>query len=249
MGRGLTKYNALIVDPDLDNRMRLKQVTASVPMFGLVRQCGALFEGTAHIESDTSFVSVIFVSDRYPEADIASFIQKCKQTKQSQDAAFVMVQRTAKEGSVAVAAQMAIGADGFLVEPYSVNSLVEITNLANRVRGERGESRAKIAATMLVNDMMQQIDLVSFLKSCGYEVGKSMAKLREMGQMLKDVGDEYESICQEVVVRIFSDAPPPKKLFQVKKYGGVSDRVRKRMEAKLMADMEAKKALDKATKK
>ncbi len=240
MASGIQKNNVMIVDPDLDTRMRLRQAMVAVPDFGLVRQCGALREALGHLQNDPTGCDVVFISHRFQEdSEVREFIKQLKETPSSQDAAFVLVLQEQPEQTAEFATQVATGFDSFLVEPYSVNSLVEITKLANKVKKERGESRARIAVNLLAANMIDQLDMVAYLKSSGYEVGRSMSKLKDMAATMRQFCEDYSEVCSETLIKLFSEAPLPKKIFQVKKYSGVSDRVKKRMEQKIISQMEA----------
>jgi hypothetical protein len=238
------KINAIIINSDLETRMRLKQASASVPMFGPVRQVGSLWEGSMQLDSEVNPCDVLFIADRFPVEDITEFIIKTKEKKQGQDAAFVLVLQSKEDSNSKMAELMVKGFDGFLVEPYSVDCLVEITQLAARVKKERGVARARLAITMVLRQMMEQLDLVAYLKGCGYEVSKSLVKLKELGARLQPLAEDGKEDYVALLASTFADAPLPKKPFQTKKYGGVSQRVKRRMEEKVIKELGVESPLE-----
>ncbi len=237
MPHHMVKYDALIVDSDLDRRMRLKQAANSVVQFSKLQLVNHLEEAENRIKASEKSIDVIFLNFSFGQEEIARFIKMAKEEKQSQDAAFVLVLGGKDQDSSVVAQNVMIGADGVLFEPYSVDSLVEITELAARVKSERSAGREKAAMVFLLNDIMQQIDLIAFLKSAGYDVGRGIKRFKQMCGVLANLEGDSKSIYYDVAVEKFSNAPFPEKLAQ-KNYKGASKRVRERMEKKLLAKLE-----------
>ncbi|MEZ4754798.1 MAG: hypothetical protein R3A13_10915 [Bdellovibrionota bacterium] len=233
------KYDAFIINPDIDTRMRLKQATTSVIEFGKVYQLNTLNDALTKLDSPDDSCDVIFISHIFSKDDVKAFISKAKETKWGQDCAFIMVLKNEQQESDQVTANVLVGADGLLFEPYSVDYLVEITKLAAKVKLERSEDREKAALNFLIRDVMNQIDLISFLRSRGYDVGRGIKKLKKMCKVFHGLEDESRLIYLDLAVEIFEDAPLPKKIFQQKSYAGASARVRKKMEQKLLEELEA----------
>ena len=234
-GPGYQKFDAVIIDPELDTRMRLKQATSSVHQFGKVHQQQSLREAMGRLGTDDR-CDVIFISYRFEQPEIVEFIKQAKATKSGQDAAYVMLMRNKDQDASKVAANVMIGADGFLFEPYSVDYLLEITNLAAKVQKERADTRERAAITFLVSDIINQIDLVASMKAQGFEVVASLKKLKEMGKVFTTLTPESFAVYTEVAIKQFGDAPVPQKIVQ-KKYGGASSRVKKKLEQKIAAEL------------
>ncbi|MDC0357418.1 hypothetical protein OAO01_01255 [Oligoflexia bacterium] len=230
------RYNALIIDPDLDTRMRLKAATTSVVQFGKVQLVTSITEATRRLEAGEA-CDVMFLSYRFERADIGTFIKNAKETKAAQDAAYVLVLQTSEQDSQTVAENVMIGADGLLFEPYSVDYLVEITELAARVKKERGAAREAAALKFLLTDVMHQIDLIAYLKSVGYDVGRGIRRFKQMCGVFNTLEKDSLEVYYDLAVDMFSEAPFPKKIYQ-KNYKGASSRVKKKMEQKLLAELE-----------
>jgi DNA-binding NarL/FixJ family response regulator len=230
-------YDAIIADSDLDTRMRLKQAASSVTKFGKVNLCQNLREALGRVQNAVDECDVVFIAQNFDDAEIRSFIEEVKKTKIGQDAAFVLVLKTGKQDSANVAKNMMIGADGQLFEPYSVDQLMQITELAARVKKERAAARESAALRFLVSDIMNQIDLIAYMKSSGYEVGVHHKKFKEICSVLGTLSPESFQIYTGIAVDMFEGAPLPKKIFQRKAYSGASSRVKKKMEEKLLASL------------
>ena len=228
----MAKFNCLIIDPDMPGRMRLKQATTPIAEFGLVTPMGNISEANAFLNGE-KVTDVVFLSARLPQEQLSPFIQAAKQSKGGQDAAYVIVTKNAGDGARSIAEIMMLGGDGMLCEPYSVDSLLEITLLSAKVRKERAGEREKVAIGIMIKDLITQLDLVCCLKANNCELGLSIRKLKESAAMIAGLPPESQSIYLDVMQQAFIDAPLPPKALGVKKYGGVSSRIKKKMEQKL----------------
>jgi response regulator RpfG family c-di-GMP phosphodiesterase len=232
----LIKYDSLIVDPDMDTRMRLKTATTSVVQFGKVQLLNDLEDAMNSLEVGRSW-DCIFLSYRFEKDTVAQFIKEAKEKKGGEDAAYILILQTNEQSSSVVAENVMIGADGFLFEPYSVDQLVEITELSARVKKERSQEREAAALSFLLKDVMHQIDLIAYLQSVGYDVGRGMRRFKQMCTVFQRLEGESLGVYYDLAVETFSEAPFPKKIYQ-KSYSGASKRVRERMEKKLLAELE-----------
>lgn len=232
-----TKFNCIIVDPDMTGRMRLKQATSPVNEFGMVTPFGSINEANAYLAQDKP-TDVVFLSGRLPQEHLSPFIQSAKLLKSGQDAAYVIVTKSANDGAKGIAEIMMLGGDGMLCEPYSVDSLLEITLLSARVRKERSDQREKVALGIIVKDIIGQLDLVCCLKANNCEPGLSIKKLKDLGAMVQAMSPESQKTYFEVMTQAFIDAPLPPKALGVKKYGGVSSRIKKKMDQKMAEELQ-----------
>ena len=230
------KYDTLIIDPDMDTRMRLKTATSSVIQFGKVQLLNSLEDAKSSLDVGRLW-DCIFVSYRFEKDEVSAFIKEAKEQKAGEDAAYILILQTQEQSSTVVAESVMIGADGFLFEPFSVDQLVEITELAARVKLERSQEREAAALAFLLRDVMHQIDLIAYLKSVGYDVGRGMKRFKQLCTVFQALEGESLAIYYDLAVSTFSEAPFPKQIYQ-KSYSGASKRVRERMEKKLLEELE-----------
>lgn len=235
------KYDAMLIDPDIGSRMRLKQATTAVTNFGKVGQVSSLREGFDRLKVGDR-CDVFFISHKFELEEITAFVKNAKAITQGQDAAYIVILGGKDQSSSTVAASVMSGFDGFLFEPYSVDNLREITEIAARVRKERARAREEAALRLLISDMMNQIDLLSYLKQTQGESGRAMKKFRESCAMLRTLSPESFELYRGLAIDMFESAPLPKKIFQRKNYSGASSRVKKKMEDKLLAELEKEPA-------
>lgn len=231
------RYDGLLIDPDIQSRMRLKQATTAVTNFGKVNQVGNLREAAKTLGS-VGRCDVIFISFKCEAEEAAAFVKTAKATPQGQDAAYILVLGGKNQESSTVAASVMSGFDGLLFEPYSVDNLLEITQIAARVRKERSRAREEAALKLLMTDIMNQLDLAAYLKQSGSESGRVIKKLRDTCAVLKTLSPESLELYKEISISMLENAPLPKKVFQRKQYSGASSRVKKKMEDKMLAELE-----------
>jgi DNA-binding NarL/FixJ family response regulator len=235
--QGFQKFDAVLVDPDIQSRMRLKQATTAVPHFGKVHQLGELREAQQKL-SGSDRADVVFISRKHEMEGILNFIKLAKGLPQGQDAAYILVLGAKNQDTSTVASSVMSGFDGFLFEPYSVDNLLEITQIAARVRKERSHAREEAAMKMLMTDLMNQIDLLAYLKQAKSDPGRVLKKFRETTTVLRTLSEESFKLYQSVAINMLENAPLPTKIFQKRSYGGASSRVKRKMEDKLIADLE-----------
>jgi len=233
MGEYFQRYDAFLVDSDLDARMRLKQATTSVASFGRVNQASKLAECLDRIRGSEK-TDVIFVSYQFDRASTVSFINEVKKHPNGQDAAFILVMQNKDQQSSTVAENILCGADGFLFAPYSVEQLVEITRLAAEVKRERSHGREEAALRFLLNDVIGQVDQLSMFQKCGYEAAPILKKLRDTCAVLRALEGDSLDLYFKLAAEVFETAPLPISLPSTKKYVGASSRVAKRMEKRAM---------------
>jgi len=232
------KYDAIIMDSDIDTRMRLRQATSSVTQFGKVSALSGCREALQKMQTGAEKCDVAFISSRFDTPEVTEFIKAAKETKTGQDSAYILVLTSKNQDSSTIANNVMIGVDGFLFEPYSVDQLLEITQLSARVKKERSVARERIALTLLVNDIINQVDLVCYLKSLGHEPGTSMKKLKELCAGLPNLSPDAFQIYTDVAITSFGMTPVPKRAFKTDNYKGASSRVKKRMEQKIIGEAE-----------
>lgn len=238
------KYDAMIIDPDLDSRMRLKQATSSMYNFGKVFQVVSLEDALSKTKGSEN-IDVIFISYRFEEAKISGFIKQAKETRIGQDAAYILVLKTKDQDTTTVAKNVMVGADGFLFEPYSVDYLLEITRLSSKVKAERSLTREKAAINMVIHDVIGAIDQLSYIKQCKVDPGSSLRRLRELCTVFNNLDENKLKVYYDAAIKCFEDAPIPTNVFQTKRYGGVSSRIKKKMEAKILAEVQLRTDTDK----
>jgi hypothetical protein len=234
------KFNALVVDSDIQSRMRLKGAASSVSSFKSVQLLNDLKQAQNILTCGDESIDVIFLSSRCDRSDIRAFIAEAKKSQIGQDAAYVLLLGTSEQAHANLATNVLDGFDGFLIEPYSVDGLMEITHLASRVKGERSLVREKVAIKLLVREIIGQIDVIAQLKSGGAGASISINSLRETCSVLQKLEQHAHAIFHESAIEQLIDAPVPQ-IKNTRIYAGVSKRIKQKQEVRLIA--QAKKSV------
>ncbi len=152
--------HALIINPDLDSRIRLKQALNFVPEFKIVKMVSTLTEALQRLRAGESFGSV-FVSTLFGHEVAREFIGQSKESAGGRESAYILTLSGGAK-SIEVAADLSHGADGFLVEPFSVDALQKIYRLAVRVKKQFILARQKESLRLLMQEAADCIDHHAF---------------------------------------------------------------------------------------
>lgn len=220
---------SLIVDPDAANRNRIKQAMMALPLFGKGNQAGSFADARSRLY-DYSSIDVVFISDRFEKEEIRLFIEELKNNKISQDAAFVLIMRSKSNN---MAEGILNGADGLLGEPYSVDTLQEITQLAERVKKHRERVRTEAGIQLLLKDLVVQVNNIASVVSGGLEPVRQVKKLEELMASILVLEPSLQARYLEMLIDVFEKAPPSARASLTQQYKGISNRVKGRLEKKL----------------
>lgn len=241
MAFDIEKYNALIIEPDIDARMRLKQATASVVQFKTVGQCTTIDEAVNRLGNSSEIWDVLFVSHRFHEDVVRGFVQQRKTFTSSQDSACVLLVK-GSDAQATTSQILIVGADGALFEPYSVEQLLEITRLAARIKLESQEARERVAVTLLIRDVISQLDKVAVGIALSVDMSVASKKFKSMCARLRTMPPSMLNQYITTIIPALMDAPLPSLDPGIKNYGGASSRIKKimdkRIKEKLVAEQE-----------
>lgn len=230
---------AIVVHPDTNARMLLKQATSTVHQYGKLLQFGSCAEAITKIKTGEN-IGVIFISASISSIDLSDFIRRARSLPAAQEAAFILLLGTQDPRASSIANNLLHGSDGFLLQPYSVDSLVEVTQLAAKVRTERARIRETTAMKLLVRNIMSQIDEIAYLKACGYEGRLSMNGLKETCSTLHTLPAESQQAFLEVALKLFEEAPPPRRVDPAHQYKGPSQKVKQKLEGQVRSNIKSK---------
>lgn len=228
------RHTILIADPDMDARMRLKQASSTVPMFGKVLNSSTLNE-TRHILEKDEKLDILFLSYRFDQAVLAPFIREARETKQGKYCVFIIMLPSTNDSSASIIQNVLVGLDGVLVEPFSVKGLIELSLLATELHKKRDEERSREALKLLVQQILEKYSSISDLKRDGRIFKEQWSKLKEMGQVVKRLSEQDRALYLELLVEQFSQLQSPTSTTQ--RYNGASSRIKRKLEERLLAEL------------
>lgn len=229
-------FVALIVDSDAKSRMRIKAVTTEAAEFRSEIHTSTLEQGISKLGSGDKF-DIVFVSERFGPKPVQEFIAKGKTLIGGQDAAYIMVVEAGLQDATSAATHVLVGADGILCAPYSVSQLVDITKLAARIKLERGQARSEAALRVIMREITGMIDAAAVLRGLGARVSSAFKKIKQKLDTVRGFPN-FEKMYERVAVDTFESAAPPDPSFLARNYKGASQRIRKKLEDRLLAAFE-----------
>lgn len=225
--------DAMLVDDDLQGRANLKQAALAVPTIRKFRLMNTLEDTLTRLDS-TEPCDVVFVSSEFGDAAVEEFLANAQRTFRGAHCSYVIVLKANAQHQVAVASAMLGGADAFLAEPYSVDRMSEIANIACNVKLNNMRARKRAAISLLISNIMKEFDKLSTYMSRGFNVDRAKKKFIEACSTLKRMQHDSLAVYCDLAIELFENATLP----PVIGYGGVSNRVRQRLERKLQEQFE-----------
>ncbi len=226
------RFNLLIVDPDTASRGMLKQVALSLTTFNKTYNCNNLEEALDRGKTGEA-VDIIILSYRFNIDDISNFIKEAKKTPKGEDWAFIAVQKNASKENSNIANSVVMGIDGFLFEPYSADNMREMAEITSKIKKVSSDRRKLAAMKMILNEIAQHLDAVSFYKSQGKDTAVASKKLKEACDKITKYKDEFFEMYIEVMTNVFGNMAPP----ATSSYIGASTRVKKKLEEQRLAKL------------
>lgn len=201
------RVNGLVVANDAESRMRLKAVTASVYTFEHVQLCPTTREAASYL-SDGYEWNVVFISSDFENSKIAEFIKLGRSSSKGRDAAYILLTGAGDQTKTAIAENVLLGVDGMLCSPYSAESLVELSRLAQGIKRERMRERKEAAVRLLADDAAMHLDGVAWAMVRGQAPGTAARSLRELGATLKGLEPEWRPVFIEALTARCEQATP-----------------------------------------
>lgn len=212
--------SALVIDSDIDRRNRIKTATSASGVFDRTDLTGDLNDAITFL--NTREVDVVFVSGRMELSEQESFVKKARQTTHGEKAAYISVE---KRSEIGVAAGIIRGVDGVLWEPFSVALVAETAALADEVRHANQRMKLRSAASMLLEEALQEVDQIGRSTLQGTPDRESLRRLKKAGAEIQKVTAEAGDLIVEVVKEKLKSSPPQR--LDRLPYGGVSRRVQR----------------------
>lgn len=199
--------DVIIVDPDFDRRMNLKSATRSVTDYGKVSFASSFSTALKMLREEIPMV-IVMISSGLPEAEIVKFVQEGKATRNGVDSAYVLIMRPEDQTSAEISSAVMNGIDGFLLEPFSVEALVNTSHLARTVYQQRKHARIEAAIEILVRDALENLDIVAKELQSGKGPGPAIRSLRDLGSSIHALEEDSHGLWYQSLIRAAEKALP-----------------------------------------
>ncbi len=237
----MSKLDVLAIEPESGARSRVNYALSDAGTFGTVEMAASLDDSWKKIALG-AFYDVIFVSQRLKDREVMSFVRKCKETRAGRYSTYIMILNSNENSEASIRLKHALGLDAFLLEPYSSEQLEEVVDFSFETRTSREEVRNRVAISLSVIDIMDQLNLVAFLTKCRFSTRRSWQRLKEMCEPLREMTRTGEEVYFDLIEHIFPEAPFPKHFKPDEYHRGVTERVREKMERRILRDLQELRA-------
>ena len=219
-------YNCLAIEPDSKNRMILKQAMSLVAEFNhitLVRNDKAALE----LLRSGSAYDLIFISDRFDKNKISQFIKKAKEFDSGFLAGYILLTSTQNDART-VAKSLLQGIDGVLIEPYSIDSLQELSLLAAKVKEQREEEKRKIVLSFLASNVIYCVDIMAQAIILSHSANAIRRTIKRVNESILSLGsNNILELYLDILSKSFMKVQKPVIVVQECRYKGTSERVKK----------------------
>lgn len=194
MLNGLT---ALIIDSSSSVRSGLKDAAHHSASYRHVFVVANLGQGISQLANPLP-IDVFFISAKYGHDAISRFIREAKNTKAGHSAAFISIVGSSQEDSLSIARDLTEGFDGFILAPFSVESVSKSVEIAAAVKRRQTAERLAAASSIVINSAMSAID----------ERAKNLTngKDKPFKKNVKEVVGQFKEIAGEAAVAFISNA-------------------------------------------
>ncbi len=231
-------YNCLIIDPDSKSRMLLKQAMSVVVQFNesfsVKNERIALDLLKRDKKSD-----LIFISDKIDKSRIIKFIKEAKETNMGFLAGYILL-CSKKNDAKSFANSLLDGIDGILIEPYSIDSLQELSLLAAEVKSKREDEKRRMVFRFLVADVIRCLDIFVQSQALGHPLVAMKKTINSVYAIVKDYNDKHVmEIFLQALEDCFIAIKQPVIIAQECRYKGPSARIKRIEEKNLVDELES----------
>ncbi|MCB0318967.1 MAG: hypothetical protein KDD56_09435, partial [Bdellovibrionales bacterium] len=118
----------------------------------------------------------------------------------------------------------------------SINSLQEICKLAAEVKRKRSNQREEAAISILLKEIISQVDQIASLKKSGFPASISLKNLSEMCGVLQSLDSDVQEKYLEKAIIAFAEAKLPTEVSNGN-YRGPSQRIMKKKAEKAIEQL------------
>ncbi len=210
----IESFRALIIDGDVQARVRLKETLRSFTYRNDIRMVRSLRDAETALNFGEGFDGV-FISSQNQFSAVIDLVRRARQTQPGRRAFYVIVLKVAQQKSTYMAGLYLSGIDGFIQEPFVASELEAAlgTFLEEKAKKIENEERKRIALNILVLDAISGIDqrVKELLRNPenaagGYTMKELRSACAQIQVLSKDVPELYE----EVLIEKFEAVPPPR---------------------------------------
>ena len=238
------QMNALIVDPSSESRSRLRQALHHEEKSGLLRFHtikAAASTGEALVMLGTNpDIDLILIAYSVGKDEINKFISNSAALRTDRFT-YIIVLKPEMQRKLTIVQNLIDGAHGMLCEPYSLESLKDIAEIAQRVRKLNEERRMLAGLPLLAELMLKEIDTAAEKLRGGIKKKPLSSKYRSVvTQLFEKFPEASPTAYFDALISATEKALPRKP----PKYQGPSEILKKKYGPEQEAEDQGKKRSD-----
>jgi hypothetical protein len=160
---------------------------------------------------------VVFIGGSVPRDTVNEVVRVAK--GHSEDCACVLIENGHEQDAISLAATMVDGIDGFLYEPFSVEGLAQVSEVARELKRVNQERRIKATVKLVVVEMLDSVDDISIGRANGRPTPNSSATLARLHDTLARLGPDALPLYFEELIEKSAERMVPMGTVAVKASG------------------------------
>jgi hypothetical protein len=223
--------NVVVVDAQIESRMRLRAMASAVHLFDKVHQVNSLKEALSRLNTDLD-VDIVLIASSFTENEVTGFIKEALLTEFGSDAIFVLVAKSKAEVTKRSSAnqEQLVGPDGYVFEPCSVETLTGLSELIEPVRADRASNREMLSIQSVIQEIMTHLDHLAEVTRLEYDTSKAKEKLARKCRRLQKLNASALDRYFEMAIMQFNTARPAIIVDGAMRYTGKNRRVQGKIE-------------------
>jgi hypothetical protein len=228
------QINSLIICRSAQRRSLLQQGMIDQPLFDQVKYSSVIEDFTPKFRSENN-IQLIFISPEYTKENIATFIKEASLHSNLRDAAYVMLVdwELDSEGEQNIEMWKSIGFNGFLVAPYTINSLKEIGQQASKVVKEKLLRRKRESINSYLDLLLSQLNLAALnYQTSNPDFNQNVTEFKNLARSLRTLEQTDFNIFYNALINLTTEENSKRRDGS---YYGSSQRLKKRYEQMLIS--------------
>ena len=200
----------LFVHPEIEARSRVKQTSVMLKNWATFEHLSDLGAAQTLLQTSEPF-SAILLSSSFNREELKRFIRTTRGFASASQSCFVLLLGHGDHDIAHVSAHLLAGFEGFLIEPFSIDAVVEAVEVAERVRREEAERRQAYALELLVNSILEQASDIYKLRKLGRSANLSTRLLHETADVLRQLEPALEERYFSLLLTALENSSPTEK--------------------------------------
>jgi hypothetical protein len=208
------ELSALVIEADSEKRSRCSQAARANNSFKKISAIAHPREFEARVAEGQVF-DVVFIGCSIRQELVGEVVRVAK--GHSEDCACILVANGHEQDASSLASTMIGGIDGFLYEPFSVDGLAQVAQVAQELKRVNRERRIKASIKLIVAEMLNSLDDMSAGKAAGRPTPNSSGALIRMAETVQQLGPDalpfyYDELVDRSMERMVPMAPTSSKV-------------------------------------